>query len=346
MSKKSKAHKNIETINIDDIRESDDKKEINMLVFGENMNNIFTNTIIRTALSLVGAYAFSPKNIVIEENTSIFNNDILRLRFSNFAIYNGESNFPTIEDYADRCIALEQERNERMIKPLTELEKLQKETEERQQSINNLHIHIDARNNTKDIMYATTNEQYATFYLNSEQVADIYPEEHMLIHLKPNQSLVASLKSTFDIPLNNYIHASTQKAWHRYITETKHRLFITSYGQISGRRVIIEACHIINKKLELLRSKLFKAINESDTVSTHKGRITIVNDKYTIGEIYNRRMQDHEKIKFHGYKVDHPDNNEFICQYETLGMSIIRIIDESIDSLIDDYTKVINSLKE
>jgi DNA-directed RNA polymerase subunit L len=349
MSKKSKVAKKVTKtigdVNVSDIRESEDWREVSFVISGDHMNHIFSNTIIRTTLSLVGAYAFDENDMTFDENSSIFNNDMLSLRFSNTPIFNNNCDFTSPEDFAEKCIRMEISRNENLYKKIPEIERLRLETIHKQTLIDNLHMHINARNDTNDIMYATTGKKDCTFYQDEKEIPDIYPEELHLVALKPNQALVATLASSFNIPLHDYVFASTQKAWHRYMDDNKYRVFVVSYGQMSGRQNAIEACNIIVIKLENLRTTLFDAISKLDNDDReYNGLVKILNDKHTMGCIFTRRMQDHKMIKYAGYKVEHPDDNHFMFKYTAEGMTITRCINASIDSLISDYTRIRDAL--
>jgi DNA-directed RNA polymerase subunit L len=349
MSKKSKVMKKVtkknNDVNVSDIRESEDWREISFVITGEHMNHIFSNTIIRTTLSVVGAYAFDESDMTFDENSSIFNNDMLSLRFSNTPIFNNNCDFTTMEDFAEKCIQMEISRNENLYKKIPEIERLRRETLHKQTLIDNLHLHINARNDTNDIMYATTCEKDCTFYQNEKQIPDIYPEELHIVALKPKQALVATLASSFNIPLYDYVFASTQKAWHRYQNDNTYRVFVVSYGQMTGRQNVIEACNILVLKFENLRTTLFDVISKlSNDDREYNGQIVVPNDKHTMGCIFTRRIQDHDMCKYAGYKVEHPDDNHFVFKYIAEGMTITRIINASIESLIADYTVIRDSL--
>jgi len=343
-SNTSKTSKTFNDLNVSDIRENDETNEINFILSGPSMNNIVSNTIIRTTLTLVGAYAFGEENITITENSSIFNNDMLALRFSNTPLYSKDKSLFVTKNFAEKCVQLEKDRNEDLYKKIPEVERLRRETNMKEDLMNNIHLNIDARNDTNDIIYATTNKQYSTFYKMENEIPAIYPEELHLVALKPKQTLVATLGSNFNIPLLNPIYASTQKAHHRFIKEDSYRVIITSYDQMSARQIVIEACNILMLKFENIRSILFDLVSKNPNENRdNEGTFEILNDKHTIGGILCRRMQDHEKIKFAGYKVDHPDDNHFILRYVCEGMTINRIINSVIDSLIKDYTDIRDS---
>jgi len=54
---------------------------------GRLINTVIVNTLRRVILTLIPTYGFNTENINITKNTSIFNNDYMRLRLSNFPIY-------------------------------------------------------------------------------------------------------------------------------------------------------------------------------------------------------------------------------------------------------------------
>ena len=59
---------------------------------GKDINYIIINTLRRICLQLIPVHAFHPEDVEISVNTSVYNNDIIRLRLSNFPIYGMENN--------------------------------------------------------------------------------------------------------------------------------------------------------------------------------------------------------------------------------------------------------------
>ena len=64
---------------------------------GKDVNYVLLNTLRRIIIQHIPTYAFDKIDFI--KNTSIFNNDILRIRYHNFPIQNIENN--TVELYND-----------------------------------------------------------------------------------------------------------------------------------------------------------------------------------------------------------------------------------------------------
>ena len=55
---------------------------------GKDINYIIVNTLRRVILTLVPTFGFDPENITIEKNTSVYNNDYMKLRLSSMPLIN------------------------------------------------------------------------------------------------------------------------------------------------------------------------------------------------------------------------------------------------------------------
>jgi len=81
---------------------------------GSDINYIIVNSLVRVGLSLVGSFAWNPDFINIERDTSIFNQDYMRLRLSNIPIINKDYNNMVVANNPDlvtKCLDLEVEAN-------------------------------------------------------------------------------------------------------------------------------------------------------------------------------------------------------------------------------------------
>jgi len=323
--------------------------EYHITLSGPRMNNgIFTHTIVRTVVSLVGSYAFSGENIKFEKNTTIFNRDQIRLRISNIPILYKDYEYP---NYAERCVQLEKDVNEIDPKELSELEKIELDIKKKQSMVDNIHMYVNAINDTSDIMYVTSNAKYTTFYKDGVTIPDIYPREVSIIALQPGQEINFTAVSDFDIPMRNGIYRAAYSAFHREIDENTFRLSVKSYRQIPDEQIVIEACNIIILKLNNLQSKIFLTMSSEEFLELnpdpdYKGELVVENENHTMAEIFTRRIQDHVYIMNAAFIVRHPDENNFVFRYEANGASIKKIIDEVINELVADYTTVINFVRQ
>ena len=64
-----------------------DGSELHLNITGNDVNHVIINTLRRAVLDLVPTYAFVAESIIIEENTSIFDNDELKNRLSGIPIF-------------------------------------------------------------------------------------------------------------------------------------------------------------------------------------------------------------------------------------------------------------------
>jgi len=345
MSKKTKSTP--QPVNVKNIiyEEEEDYLGTNQLTFiltGPEVNYVFSNTIVRVIESLVGSYAFHPSNIIFQKDTSIFNPDAMKLRISNMNIIFKDYQFETIDNFAETCVALE-EQYDSIDKPLNELELLEKEKSKHLALMNNIHMYVDANNTEYDLLNVTSSSKYVTFYKDNKIIPDIYPREIQIVQLHPGKEINFVAKSDFNIPVFHNIYSSAHKVAHSYADdETTFKFLIKSNRQIPEQRIVLEACNIIILKLEKVRNKLKDKVNEIKTMESTV-EITIENENHTMGGIVTRGFQDHEYTRSAGYKMPHPDEKKIILQLNIEGMSIKKVIDNVIDKLIANYTLVRNA---
>lgn len=346
-----------ESLKISDIKYtydngSDGVKCFSFLLTGPNVTNEFSNAIVRTISTLVGSYAFAPNFITFDKNTSIFNCDYMRLRISNFPIpIEIEEN--NDESFHQTCVDLEQKRYESIYNKKSDLEVLEELKIKQTSLINNIHMHVDAKNVGDDILQVTSNSQYVTFYKNGKIIKDIFPNEILIVELHPKTEITFTAKADFNIPMENTMYSSTYLCHHNEIE--KNRSFLISYysyGQLSEKKIIIEACKILILKLELLRNKITNSLkrmkeNTEESVSdiNYKAELTIENDSHTIATVFTEALKRNEYVKSAGYQVEHPDDHHFVLKYFTEGMPITKIVDIVIKQLINDYKDLIKQIK-
>jgi DNA-directed RNA polymerase subunit L len=314
-------------------------------ISGSDINYIIINTIRRIALSLLGGYAFEPKYITITKNTTIYNNDYMRLRISNFPIPDRDNILENKEELIDKFINMEIEANTTIFETKKDnLQELEEIENKKKEMVNNLNMYIKAKNNTQEIMNVTTNELYTTFYLAGKKIPDIFPRELLIIKLKPGEEFVCSCVTDLNIPLYNNIYSSTCIFSYQENNDNDFDILIESQRQISEKDIIKRSCIIICKKLEKIintvKSKML-LIPEGE----YNAEIIIENENHTLGNLITRGLQDHKNIAFCGYKIDHPDVNELIIKYKTEGEKFTNILEQVINDLIRIYKEIIKNIK-
>jgi len=326
---------------------------------GKDINYIIVNTLRRVILTLVPTFAFDPENIIIEKNTSVYNNDYMKLRLSSMPLINPsyEPNKMIIKNDSSilsKVLELEEEANTANFENKNNLtkEEEEKKKENLKKLLDNLQISIDAKNDTSDIISITTDS--VKFTIDNKQIKSIYPKPILVLKLKPEQSRLhikgeqfkATCISSLNIPLKNAMYLSCLCSYDE-VDPNNFELKICSFRQISEEMIINHACKIIIMKLERIKEKIINAIKKHNNEQVlNEAKLIIENENHTMGNLITRVIQDHPDIEFCGYNVDHLYVNELTLRYKTNGKSIIDILETSINYLINLYKHLIVQLAE
>jgi hypothetical protein len=170
---------------------------------GDDINYNIINILRRGIEEYIPSYAFDPKNMIIKNNTSIFNNDYMRLRLSLVPVLGIKNDITNIDNISN----FEIETNKTIFDKKLENVDLLKQIEEKQlkERANNFTLIINKTiNNTNKIMNITTNN--AIFRYNTKIISSPYNPPLLLIKLKPGQEFSCECYSSLDIPLRNAIY--------------------------------------------------------------------------------------------------------------------------------------------
>ena len=333
------------------------------------LNNVIINTMRRVIMELVPTYSYDKKDIDITKNTSIYNNDYMRLRLSHFPIIGIENDQKTIE----RSAELEYNAN------ISTFEKAEKSQ--------NLIMYANAKNTTSDILCLTTADQTIKFYYKGKIIESPYATPLLIVKLKPGEEFICTCTSSLNIGLKgpNYMPVAVCAFAEPSDTEPYYKLNLESLKQLSEKEIIIRACMIIDLKLanflDVFTSKITEyqsekvvddynletlavglnnssesedttdsaVRNSSDNVLEEhriKGIIKIENESHTFGNLLSRYIQDHPAIIFGGYKIDHLLVKELTLGYKTDGTDIVRILNDIIEETRNIYSDIRTKLEK
>lgn len=326
---------------------------------GKDINYIILNSLRRVILTLVPTFAFDPENIIIERNSSVYNNDYMKLRLSSMPLINPsyDPNKMIIKNDSSilhKVIELEEEANIPNYENKNTLTKEEetKKKENLKQILDNLQISIDAKNDNNGILSITTDS--VKFTIDNKQIKSIYPNPILILKLKPEQPRLhikgeefkATCISNLNIPLKNASYLSCLCSYEE-VDPQKFELKICSFRQISEETIVNHACKIIIMKLEQIKEKIINAIkNDNNNESLVEAKLIIDNENHTMGNLITRVIQDHPDIEFCGYNVDHLYVNKLTLRYKTNGKSIIDILETSINYLIKLYKHLITQIEK
>jgi DNA-directed RNA polymerase subunit L len=301
---------------------------------GTNINYVIANTLVRTGLSLLGTYSFNPELITIDKNTSIFNNDQMRLRLANMAIINKNYKKPIIKyttETVNSCLDLEILTNSHLFQIKND------NINDKTDLVNNLTMSIFAKNDTNETLNVTTNSKYTSFYKDGNKIDDIYPREILVIQLKPGEEFLCTAISDFNIPMYNNIYSTVSVFSYEEINDNEYEIYLESNRQISEEDIIKYCCKIIINKLIHIEKIIINKISETNE---YEGTLNLENENHTLGNLLTRAIQDHKNISFCGYKIDHPDINELTIKYKTEGNTFINILKEVIKKQIELFETI------
>jgi DNA-directed RNA polymerase subunit L len=346
---------------------------------GTKINNVIMNTIRRCIIDMIPTYAFDKEEIAITKNSSIYNNDYMRLRLSQFPIINVDNSRETIE----RSLELEYEANissfEQKIEDIDIIKK--KEEMRNLEKSQNFTMVVNIKNTSSSVLNVTTDTDGVKFYYRGKLTESPYKRKLLIIKLKPGEEFSCNAASMLNIGMKYVNHMATSVCvFAEPEASDEYKLNIESLKQIPEKELVIRACLIINKKLQnyldIITDKIKKYesekisdqysietkpenesneetssstdINENTELEVHrtKGFITIENESHTFGNLISRMLQDHESILFAGYKIDHLLIKEATIGYKTDGTDILEIFNDSINEAISIYETLINKFEK
>lgn len=349
-------------------------------ISGSKINNVVLNTLRRVIMELLPSYSFAKKDIDITKNTSIYNNDYMRLRLCQWPIFNIENLNETINKSSE----LEYEANlstfEKQVEDLNIIE--EKERIAKAEKSQNFIMSINVKNTTSQVYNVTTDDENVKFYYKGKITESPYKRSLLIIKLKPGEEFICTAASTLNIGLKGascmpnsvcvFSEPDTESK-----NPTEYKFTLESLKQLTERELIIRACDIINLKLnnflEVITNKIIEyksdkiqdnynldsknkydsdsetntesAIrNSSDVVLEQhrvKGIVKIENESHTFGNLLSDLLQKHNATLFAGYNIDHLLIKELTIGYKTDGTDIIEIFDE----IISEAKNIFNSIK-
>jgi DNA-directed RNA polymerase subunit L len=337
----------------------------------KNSNYVILNTLRRVIIELIPTYAFDKDDIIITKNTSIYNNDYMKLRISQFPIFNIENDISNLDKFMD----LEYKSNLTIFDQQLENIEKQKELDmiENVKKSENFIINIDIKNNTNNILNVTTDSENISYYYKNKNIPSPYKSKLLIIKLKPYEEFACSARSSLNISLKNIIYSPVAVCVFEEKDDNTFIFNIESLKQLTEKEILLRACDIINIKLDnflhIISKKIIdyksneyineynlddtnsesissKSISSDNKINEHniKGMIIIENESHTFGNLLTRFLQDHPKILFAGYKIDHLLIKELTIAYKTDGTNILDIFNDIIKDSKNIFTIIKNKI--
>jgi DNA-directed RNA polymerase subunit L len=290
------------------------------------ISHTIINTFRRTILSSIPIYSYN--NITISENTSVFNNNYMKLRISNLPVYGIHSDNPiyTPVEKKENKIIEENDLNDININP--------QDDQINSSSLKLLTMYLDYYNNTDEIITVGTDD--CKFYYIEKQIKSPYPKNIPIIKLQPKQKFKMSAITELGIEENNSIFSPVSVFTYKQLADNKFLVIIESRGQIDEKTIIQYAYD----NIKMILDNFLKLIpEENNTNSTNNsGKFQMNNADHTLGNLISEGLQSHKEVKFGGYNCPHLLDKKIIFHYELNDSK--NNIKDVISEIVDNYQKV------
>jgi DNA-directed RNA polymerase subunit L len=270
----------------------------------KGVSHTIVNTFRRIVLSNIPIYSFN--NITISENTSVFNNNYMKLRISNMPVFGIHSDNPIYIPPVKEVKEKEElnDLNDLDINPQDDIANINSS------SLKLLTMYLDYYNNTDEIVTVGTND--CKFYYIEKQISSPYPKNIPIIKLQPKQKFKMSAITELGIEEKNSIYSPVSIFAYKQISEDHFLVMIESRGQLDEKKIIQYAYDNIKMILDNFL-QLILDIEDSINIS---GKIQMNNGDHTLGNLIAEGLQSHKKIKFAGYNCPHLLDKKIVFHYE------------------------------
>jgi len=288
------------------------------------ISHTIINTFRRTILSNIPIYSFN--NITISENTSVFNNNYMKLRISNMPVYGIHSDNPIyipIEKKEDDKIIEENELNDIDINP--------QDDKVNSSSLKLLTMYLDYYNNTDEIITVGTDD--CKFYYIEKQIKSPYPKNIPIIKLQPKQKFKMSAITELGIEETNSIFSPVSIFTYKQLSDDKFLVMIESRGQLDEKKIIQYAYD----NIKMILDNFLQLIPEKNDIN---GKFQVNNADHTLGNLISEGLQNHKDIKFGGYNCPHLLDKKIIFHYELNDSKNKNNIKDIITEIVEHYQKI------
>jgi DNA-directed RNA polymerase subunit L len=281
------------------------------------------NSLRRLCIDHIPTYAACDKSITIDKNTSIFDNDYMRLRLSQLTIPDVKINIPYLEDKYWKNVDYGDPNRVRHPDDTDMIE-----------------LYVNVTNNESTNLNVTTN--HAKVYVNGETV-NKFDEKYplLLVQLKPKEMFSCRCVHALGIGKLSNLWAGGN-IYYEEVNDNNYTMTLESLGQLDEYELLYKACIVMKEKVSLIRYKLqdFKRTGEYILIE-------LWDEDSTMGELINVYLQDHELVQFAGVKKPNLLIDMMAITYVTTAKNpldpfheILDYVEELSEILLDKFDKL------
>lgn len=296
---------------------------------GSAVNSTIVNTIRRLSIDYIPTYAFPSESITIEKNTSIFNNDYMRLRLSQLTLPNINVRPYFLEDKYWKDVDY---RNKDLIKH-PEDDKM-------------LEIYINVKNTTTDVMNVTS--EHIKIYENGVELGDKFDPAYplLIIQLRPGEVFSCRCVGILAIGLINNIWAASGNTYYKEINDNEFMLTIESQGQMDEYEILYKCCKVLKDKIQITKKNVESNYNTPNIEKLSKIKIELEGEDHTLGCIINDFLQNNKNVVFSGVSKPNLLINNMVITFQTIKPNPLPILSAVLDEIIVFANEIESQIKK
>jgi DNA-directed RNA polymerase subunit L len=289
-------------------------------IYGGSINSSFINSLRRIVLLYIPTYAFCKASIEITENTSVLNNDYMRLRLEQFTYPNLKNNIVFLPEKYWKNVSYSNIKRDRHPDDKTNIEYI-----------------INVTNNQKNTINVTTEDM--VIYEDGEKIQGKFSKEFpmLVVQLKEGQSFKCRARCVLGLGIANDIWAGASNVFFDELEEGKYKFTIESQGQMDEYELLKKACIIMMDKMEKLKNYFKEMFKNVNLKNTNEVTIELDNEDIMIGSILNETFQMNKHVQFSGLSRPYSFTDKIFIKIVTDDNDPMPNIFESIDYIILCY---------
>lgn len=297
------------------------RMEINM----KKVDYVIVNSLRRTILTDIPIYAFET---TININTSIFNNNYMKLRMSNLPIIGIENNevfFKKEEEKDD-----EESNFDEGFGLMDDIE-LTVDKNIDSSSINNFTLYLNYESKTPDIVTVTTKD--CDYYYRGKKISNPYKTDIPIIKLQPDQKINLTSVSKLGTEKESAIYSPVSICSYQQVSDEEYNLFLESRGQITEYQILDRAIDNLLKNTD----ELIKNMSKMKTVD---GMIKVGDIEHTLGNLISHFAMMEKEVEMFTYSQPHPLDPVIIFHYRLKSSSLDKVLEKVNNNISKTYTEL------
>ena len=301
---------------------------------GQDIDHVVVNTIRRVCLTDIPIYIFNKFHFV--ENTSIFNNNYIKLRLRNIPVIGINSETPFYNK------TKQNDNNEdNFMENLMNIDDINLKADYDLESTNlkQLTMYLDYQNKTNSIVTVGTDD--CKFYYQEKEIKSPYKINIPLIKLQENQSIKLTAISEIGIEKIDALYSPASVLYFIKNKDYDFDLIAESRGQLDEYQIFDYGIDNIVNQLDILKSD----INQKNIPNDKKNMFILENYNHTMGNLLSQGLRRHSEVIFAGYDMPHILDDKIHIRFEIKSDNIKNIMNEVIEYYKNVFTKIKSNLK-